>query len=62
MNNMHADRQRTTTGFWQRLAPAREAMGESEEERLEKRVSRLEAEVARLKRAKDGGTAATRSP
>jgi len=38
----------TVPGFWTRLVLAMEAMGESYEERLEQRVSRLEAEVARL--------------
>ncbi len=38
----------TVPGFWTRLALAIEAMGESYEERLEQRVSRLETEVARF--------------
>lgn len=58
MSNMHADPQATTPGFWKRLAFAAEAMGESYIEWLDKRIDRLEAEVARLseiesKRAKD---------
>ena len=48
MSNMQATRQPAVPGFWTRLALAIEAMGESEEERLEKRISRLEAEVVRL--------------
>lgn len=35
-------------GFWKRLVLALEAASESDEERLERRVNRLEAEVARL--------------
>ncbi len=48
MSNIHADPQNTVPGFWTRLALAIEAMSESYEEQLEKRVSRLEAEVGRL--------------
>lgn len=50
MSNMQADPQQPVPGFWTRLALAIEAMGESESEtdRLEKRVRRLEAEVERL--------------
>lgn len=48
MSNIHANPQKTVPGFWKRLVLAAEAMSESYEERLEKRVSRLEAEVARL--------------
>ncbi|MDB5967994.1 MAG: hypothetical protein JWQ90_444 [Hydrocarboniphaga sp.] len=48
MNNMHANPPRTVPGFWTRLALAVEAVGESDAERLEKRIRRLEAEVERL--------------
>lgn len=48
MSNMQATQQQAVPGFWTRLALALEAMGESEAERLERRVSRLEAEVVRL--------------
>lgn len=48
MSNIHADPQKTVPGFWTGLALAIEAMSESYEEQLEKRVSRLEAEVGRL--------------
>jgi len=48
MSNIHANSQKAVPGFWKRLALAAEAMSESYEERLEKRVSRLEDELARL--------------
>lgn len=48
MSNIHANAQKTVPGFWRRLALAIESASESYEERLEKRVGRLEAEVARL--------------
>jgi pimeloyl-ACP methyl ester carboxylesterase len=49
MSDIHAKPQQTVPSFWRRPALAVEAMGESYQERLEKRVSRLCAEVERLK-------------
>lgn len=49
MSDIHAKPQQTVPSFWRRLALAVEAMGESHQERLEKRVSRLDAEVKCLK-------------
>lgn len=46
--NTQANLQRTIPGFWKRLVLAVEAMGESYEEQLEKRVSSLEVAVTRL--------------
>lgn len=46
--NIRANPQTTNPGFWRRLVLAVEAMGESYEEQLEKRVSSLEVAVARL--------------
>ena len=48
MNHTQASQQQTVPGFWKSLALAIEESGESYEERLEKRVRRLEAEVERL--------------
>lgn len=48
MNSTHANPQKAEAGFWKRLVLAAKAMCESDEECLERRVSRLEAEVARL--------------
>lgn len=51
MSNIHANPQKAVPGFWKRLALAIEAASESYEERLERRVGWLEAEVARLSEA-----------
>lgn len=51
MSNIQANIQETVPSFWTRLARAIEESGVSYEERLEKRVSWLEAEVARLSAA-----------
>ena len=53
--NTQANLQGTTPGFWKRLVLAVEAMGESYEEQLEKRVRTLEVAVARLTQAKQKG-------
>ena len=52
MSNMQANPQSTTPGFWKRLVLAAEAMCESYEEQLEKRVSSLEAAVAVLRKSR----------
>jgi hypothetical protein len=48
MSNINANSQNTVPGFWKRLAIGIEEASMSLEERLEKRVSRLEVEVDRL--------------
>ena len=58
MNNVHANPKKSIPSFWGRLVLAAEAMSESYEERLEKRVSRLEAEVDRLSASQKKGTKA----
>lgn len=48
MSNIQANPTKTVPGFWTRLALAFEDISDSYQERLEKRVGRLEAEVERL--------------
>ena len=48
MNNLPADSKEATTGFWKRLGLAIVTACEPYEEQLERRVSRLEAELTRL--------------
>ncbi|MGH8527659.1 MAG: hypothetical protein ACREXY_26630 [Gammaproteobacteria bacterium] len=48
MTDTRAAPQNKDLGFWRRLAYALEPMAEAYEERLERRVRRLEVEVARL--------------
>lgn len=51
MSHTQVSSQKATPGFWKRLALAVETVGVPYEEQLEKRVLRLEAEVARLSAA-----------
>lgn len=51
MSAIRAYPQKTAPGFWKKLLLAVEEMSESYEELLEKRISRLEAEVGRLSAA-----------
>lgn len=48
MSNINAKPQDKVPGFWTRLAIALEPLGGSYQEQLERRVRRLETEVARL--------------
>jgi len=56
MNNVHTNPKKNVPSFWNRLMLAAEAMSESYDERLEKRVSQLEAEVDRLSASQKKGT------
>lgn len=53
MNDENVNPQEAPVGFWTRLALALEPLGESYEERLEKRIQRLEKEVSRLSRVRN---------
>ena len=55
MSNVQANQQGKAPGFWKRLVLAVEAMGDSYEEQLEKRVRVLELAVAQLTQAKQKG-------
>ena len=55
MSNLQTNQQAKAPGFWKRLVLAVEAMGDSYEEQLEKRVRTLEVAVARLTQARQKG-------
>ena len=56
MTNVPVDPRGTPMGFWKRLARALESMSESVEGQIEERVSRLEAEVARLSKIQEASS------